>query len=160
MSEQAHARPAPAPPELELRAWLLAGDQLGIHVDLVNPTAAVEPRLVPRLMTPLGLLVGVTVLDEDGGMLWASTRPKAKLKLHPQRRESYIELAPGYSYGVEFRLPRVPADRAESVTEIRLTYTNGPFTGPRKHPIGTLDLETTIRRGELGHFAPRLHSSV
>src|SRR6478735_7262965 len=73
--------------DLELRATVLPGEPLSLHVSLVNPVGPAGPRLVPRLLTPVGLWIAVTVLDRDGSTVWESTRPKAALKLHPMRRD-------------------------------------------------------------------------
>lgn len=130
--------------DLELRASRLVRGARHLHVGLVNPAAADASRLVPRLLTPLGIWITVAVFDRSGAVIWESTRPKAGLKLHPMRRESYLELAPGYGYGVDLQLPDVPPEEA---AEIRVSYSNEPFTGPRKQPIGTLEYTTIVRLG-------------
>lgn len=130
--------------DLELRATVLPGEPLGLQVSLVNPAGASGAQLVPRLLTPLGLWIAVTVLDRDGSTVWESTRPKAALKLHPKRRESYVEIGPGYSYGVDIRLVDVAAGVGE-IGAVAVSYSNGVFTGPRKNPVGTLEYATTVR---------------
>jgi hypothetical protein len=130
--------------DLELRATVLPGEPLSLHVSLVNPVGPAGPRLVPRLLTPVGLWIAVTVLDRDGSTVWESTRPKAALKLHPMRRESYVEIGPGYSYGVDVRLAGLAA-AAGGIGAVRVSYSNGVFTGPRESPVGTLEYATTVR---------------
>ena len=131
-------------PDLELRATVLPGEPVGLQVGLVNPAEAAGPRLVPRLLTPLGLWIAVTVLDRGGSTVWESSRPKAALKLHPMRRDSYVQLGPGYSYGVDVRLADMVAGVGEIGT-IRVSYSNGEFTGPRKNPVGSLEYATTVQ---------------
>lgn len=115
---------------------------LTLHVSLHNPVDATKPVLVPRLLAPLGAFVNVTVLDELSATAWESPRPKLGLKLHPDRRESYLELEPGYSHGIVFRLEGVPVPAG--LCTARVSYSNGPYTGPTQQPIGALTFETAV----------------
>jgi hypothetical protein len=127
---------------VELQARIAATNPLVLQVSLINSLDAAGSVFVPRLLTPLGAFVKVTVVDEAGDVMWASRAPKLALKLHPERLESYVELGRGYSYGITFRLPDLP--RSPERCEVRVSYSNGSFTGTRDHPIGALSYEAAI----------------
>jgi hypothetical protein len=123
---------------LELLVAVVATRPLTVHVSLHNPATAAGPVLVPRPLTPLGAFVTLAVVDGRGSVVWESRRPKLGLKLHPDRRESYLELDPGYSHGVVVRSDGVTLP--DGPCELRVSYSNGPYTGPSEAPIGELAL--------------------
>lgn len=114
-----------------------------LHISLYNPVRTTKPVLVPRLLTPLGAFVKVTVLDEGGAIVWETSQPKLGLKLHPGRRESYLELEPGYSHGVVFLLEEVPVPAGPC--ELQVSYSNGPYTGTHDQPVGVLAYHTALQ---------------
>ena len=95
----------------------LAGvDPLTLHWSLYNDGAA--PVYVPRLLTPLGAFVALTVRDAGGALVYQSETPKLKLKLDPRRAASYLALEGGYSYGAVFILDDLALHPGDSRLEV------------------------------------------
>lgn len=142
VNPSAHRRQSEGVGSVDYFVAILDTRPLMLHFSPYNPVDATKPVLVPRLLTPLGAFVKVTILDQDGATVWETSQPKLGLKLHPERRESYLELEPGYSHGVVFRLEgiEVPAGPCE----MQVCYSNGLYTGPREQPVGELAYNATV----------------
>lgn len=111
---------------------------LVVRFSLFNPATAKSAQLVPRTLVPIGLFVTLAVRDESGEELYKSERPKAHLKLHPDRAESYLSLEPGYSFGALLSVEEDELHLGPGHYKLSATYTNGVFKGPNDAPIGSL----------------------
>lgn len=108
---------------------------LALHFSLQNDGAV--PTYVPRLLTPLGAFVSVTIRDVEGALVYQTETPKIKLKLDPSRDASYLELEVGYCYGVVFELD--DATLVPGEYHLDIAYSNGLFQGTPGAPVGVLE---------------------
>jgi len=113
---------------------------LTLHLSLHNDGAA--PRYVPRLLTPLGAFVSVTIRDAKEAVVYQTEMPKMKLKLDPSRDASYLELEAGYSYGAVFVLD--DATLVPGEYHLDIAYSNGQFQGTSGIPVGVLAYRTLL----------------
>lgn len=119
---------------LECLVAILATDSLTLHISLHNPGTAAAPVYVPRSLKPLGAFVRVEVRDLDGAVVYATQRPKFTPKLEPLHVDSYVEVEPGYSYGVLFECTTVSLPSAEYRVDV--SYSNLQYRGFPGHFIG------------------------
>jgi hypothetical protein len=121
---------------MDYRVEVIGTAPLALRFGFVQPSEAGGPALVPRLIHPAGYFVEAALRSLGGEEVFRTTRPKAKLKLRPEREESYLELNPGYAYEAVLRLD---TDRLRSGDYVlRVEYSNHEFEGPRSSPIGPL----------------------
>jgi|BogFormECP12_OM2_1039638.scaffolds.fasta_scaffold05381_5 hypothetical protein len=113
---------------------------LTLHFSLHNEGAV--PGYVPRLLTPLGAFVSVTIRDVKGAVVYQTETPKMKLKLDPSRDASYFELEAGYSYGAVFVLD--DATLVPGEYHLDIAYSNGQFQGTSGTPVGVLEYHTLL----------------
>ncbi|MEA2889643.1 MAG: hypothetical protein QOI05_436 [Bradyrhizobium sp.] len=113
---------------------------LALHFSLQNGGTA--PAYVPRLLTPLGAFVSVTIRDAEGALIYQTETPKVKLKLDPSRDASYLELEAGYSYGVLFELD--DATLVPGEYQLDIAYSNGQFQGTSGAPVGVLAYRSVL----------------
>ncbi len=119
---------------------VVAVHPLTLHFSLHNDAAV--PRCVPRLLTPLGAFLSVTVRDAKGAVVYQTETPKMKLKLDPSRDASYLELEAGYSYGAVFVLEDatlLPGDY-----HLDIAYSNAQFQGTFGVPVGALAYHSVL----------------
>ncbi len=79
---------------------IISAQPLTLHFSLHNPAQAGGATLVPRMLEPLGAFVSVVVRGSEGNEVCRTHPPKFTPKLKPSQASSYMELEPGYSYGV------------------------------------------------------------
>lgn len=113
---------------------------LTLHLSLYNDGAL--PRYVPRLLTPLGAFVSVTIRDVKGAVVYQTETPKVKLKLDPSREASYLELEAGYSYGAVSVLD--DATLVPGEYHLDIAYSNGQFQGTPGIPVGVFAYRTLL----------------
>ena len=118
---------------------------LGIHPLALNFSLHNDgdlPRYVPRLLTPLGAFVSVTIRDAKGAVVYQTETSKIKLKLDPSRDLSYLELESGYSYGACFVFDDTTLVTGEY--HLEFAYSNGEFQGTSSAPVGVLAYQTQV----------------
>lgn len=115
---------------------------LTLHFGFHHPAESESPVSVPRLLTPLGYFVSIVITGEKKQIVYESDRPKVKPKLHPARPESYLQLEPGYTYGVMLEVEDFQP--ARGVWQMTVTYSNREFQGFAEHPIGELIYQTNL----------------
>lgn len=111
---------------------------LTVHFSLLNPADAEEPLRVPATLGPTGAFVTLSLTDADGRPVYATERPKLKLKLDPAKPESYLTLQPGYSFGTVFVLDPDELWLEPGEYTLSAEYHNRDYSGPRENPIGEL----------------------
>ena len=115
---------------------------LVIHFSFHNANGDAMPAFVPRLIGPLGYFISLEITAENGAVVYETFKPKIKLKLHPDRQESYLALESGYTYGsvltVEDFSPSPGAYR------IALAYSNEGFRGFPGHALGEMRYRTEM----------------
>ena len=121
-------------------ATVSAVHPLALHFSLQNDGAV--PAYVPRLLTPLGAFVSVTIRDVEGAVVYQTETPKMKLKLNPSRDASYLELEAGYCYGVLFELD--DATLVPGEYHLDIAYSNGQFQGTSGAPVGVLAYHSAL----------------
>lgn len=121
---------------MDYRVEVIGTEPLVLRFGFVQPEDAGGPVLVPRMIRPLGYFVEAVLRSLGGEEVFRTTRPKAKLKLHPDREESYLELGPGYAYEAVLHLDADPLASGDYV--LRVEYSNHEYVGPKKAPIGPL----------------------
>lgn len=114
---------------------------LTFHFSFYNPEHSEEIIYVPKLLRPLGYFIRLQV-KEGMNILYQTNKPKVKLKLHPGRRDSYLAIEPGYSYGAILKVEDflVPS----GIYHLHLTYSNDEFKGFRNHSLGEMEYETML----------------
>lgn len=120
---------------------ILNNQPLAIHFSLYNPPGSTRAAYIPRVLGPLGAFVNIEVLDASDRVIFKSTKPKAALKLHPDRAESYLALEPGYSCGIVLVIDNLKVPPGEY--RLHVSYSNQPFRGIPDRPVGDLDFEMT-----------------
>lgn len=118
---------------------------LSVHFSLLNPSEAEEPIRVPATLGPAGAFVTLSIADGDGRPVYATERPKLKLKLDPARPESYVTLQPGYSFGTLFVLDPDELWLDPGEYTLSAAYENHEFSGPSDNPIGELSCSSTTQ---------------
>lgn len=113
---------------------------LTLHLSLQND--GVVPTYVPRLITPLGAFVSVTIRDVAGALVYQSETPKIKLKLDPSRDTSYLELEAGYCYGAVFEID--DATLVPGEYHLDIAYSNKQFQGTSGAPVGVLSYHSAL----------------
>jgi hypothetical protein len=130
----------PEIPTMRFRVTVSAIHSPALHFSLQNDGTV--PTYVPRLLTPLGAFVSVTIRDVAGARVYQTETPKVRLKLHPARDASYLELEAGYCYGVLFELDDAMLVHGEYRLDI--AYSNGQFLGTSRAPVGVLAYHTAL----------------
>jgi hypothetical protein len=125
---------------MRFRVIVSAVHPLALHFSLQNDGAV--PTYVPRLLSPLGAFVSVTIRDVEGARVYQTETPKMKLKLDPLRDASYLELEAGYCYGVLFELD--DATLVPGEYHLDIAYSNGQFQGTSGAPVGVLAYRSTL----------------
>lgn len=128
---------------LECLVAVLATDPLTFHISLHNPGTAAAAVYVPRSLKPLGAFVRVEVRDLDGAVMYATQPPKFTPKLDPFHVDSYVEVEPGYSYGVLLECTAVSLSSAEYRVDV--SYSNLQYRGFPGHVIGEQAAHRSIR---------------
>ena len=111
-------------------------EPLTIHFSIQNPDHVEDPVLLPRMLEPLGAFVSVVVYGPEGAEVCRTHQPKFTPKLKPSQADSYVELDPGYSYGVVFEIDdcKLPPGNYE----MEVLYSNLDYQGTEERPIGEL----------------------
>ncbi|MEA2721402.1 MAG: hypothetical protein QOJ39_3266, partial [Candidatus Eremiobacteraeota bacterium] len=90
----------PADDAIEAVASVRGIAPLAVHFALLHSPEAVNTAWVPRALLPPGAFV-TAQLTGAAGTAWTSQQVKTgKLKLDPAHSASYVELQPGYAWGV------------------------------------------------------------
>jgi hypothetical protein len=115
---------------------------LSIHFSLHNPPGSDEAIYVPKPLGPLGAFVRVAVEDADGDVVHRTVIPKIRLKLDPNKAESYLVLEPGYTHGVVLTVEGLRLEPGDY--RLRVEYSNLPYRGFAGHPLGELAHDVTL----------------
>jgi hypothetical protein len=115
---------------------VLQATPLMIHFSFHHQEAAAAVAYLPRLLRPLGYFVSVKITDSQDAVVYASDKPKIKLKLHPERAESYYALEPGYTYGCVLTIADFTAQAGNYHATV--TYSNQDFRGFPDHNLGEM----------------------
>jgi hypothetical protein len=121
---------------VDYRVEVVSTAPLTLRFTFDLPVAAGGPALIPRVIGPAGYFVEAILRSLGGDEVFRTTRPKAKPKLDPKRKESYVELSPGYSYGAILELGADELGTGDYV--LKVEYSNLEFQGPASAPIGEL----------------------
>lgn len=115
---------------------------LSIHFSLGNPPGSDEPVYVPKPLGPLGAFVRLAVEDAEGKVLYQTGTSKVRLKLDPDKAESYQALDPGYTHGVVLVVEDLRLEPGDY--RLHVEYANGPYRGLPEHPLGELAHDVTL----------------
>ena len=121
---------------------IIGAQPLTLHFSLHNPEQAGGATLVPRMLEPLGAFVSVVVRGSEGNEVCRTHPPKFTPKLKPSLASSYMELEPGYSYGVVLVVEDCAL--APGNYEVEVSYTNRDYRGPDGNAIGALTHAKTL----------------
>ena len=127
--------------DMQYLAVILQASPLTIHFGFYNPEDSEDPCYVPRMLDPLGYFVSLDVRDGKTSV-YRTERPKVRLKLHPDRAESYHALEPGYTHGIVFEIDDFEPDPGSY--SLKLTYSNRQFNGFPGHPLGEMTYKATL----------------
>jgi hypothetical protein len=127
---------------MEYLARVIDSRPLTIHFCLYNPLRTGRPVYIPRTLAPLGVFVTLEIRDASDNIVYDGPTVRATHRLAPADPRSYQELESGYTSGVvlvvdDFEPP-------PGAYEVRLRYTNQPFSGTPATPVGALAYETTL----------------
>ena len=128
---------------MECRAEIVQREPLTVHVTLVQPRDAPRSTWVPRVLLPVGAFVAAELRDGSGAVVWKTERPKFHPKLDPAAANAYVEIEPGYSYGVMVVLAGAPLGAAEH--SLTLSYANLQYRGFAGHEVGDQSCTVTVR---------------
>jgi hypothetical protein len=128
---------------MECRAEIMQREPLTVHFSLVQPRDAPRSMWVPRVLLPVGAFVAAELRDASGAVVWNTERPKFHPKLDPASPAAYVELEPGYSYGVVLALEGARLGAAEHA--LTLSYTNLQYRGFAGHELGDQSCTVTVR---------------
>lgn len=126
---------------MQYLAEIIQTSPLTIHFSFHNPEDNDGPAYVPKLLRPLGYFVSLE-MKEGQKTLYRTHQPKVKLKLHPDRAESYYALEPGYTYGVVLQAEEFKASPGDY--QLDISYSNQQFKGFPGHPLGEMTFQTTL----------------
>ena len=124
-----------------LLAAFIPGGPLQFIVAIQNSSETAELS-VPRTLQPPDYFFSAVVADAAGRELYSSPRAKAGLKLHPQRPESYVNIAAGDALATVFQIERDELTLEPGHYQAAFTYHSGPYQGPGgKGAPGPLDVD-------------------
>ncbi len=126
---------------MQFLAEIIQTTPLTIHFSLYNPSDSEGPCYVPRMLGPLGYFVHVEV-SLGKTLVYRTRKPKVKLKLHPDRAESYCALEPGYTHGIVFEIDAF--EPAPGDHRLTLSYSNLQFDGFPGHALGAMTYTVTL----------------
>jgi hypothetical protein len=121
---------------------VLESSPLMIHFSFHHPAHAEAPAYVPRLLSPLGYFISIEITNSKKDVVYASSKPKIKLKLHPDRPDSYLALDPGYTYG--YALTVADFSAGAGTYHAAITYSNQEFRGFPEHSLGEMTHTTRL----------------
>jgi hypothetical protein len=127
---------------MECLAAIVTTHPLTMHISLHNPPTATSSIHVPRSLKPLGAFMHVKVSDRSGALVYETQLPKFAPKLETSHAESYVEIEPGYSYGVLLECDAPPLQHGYYRVEV--SYSNLQFRGFAGHFIGDQRCYTSI----------------
>ena len=128
--------------ELVCQLSVASEEPMALAVALAVPASAKSSVRVPRVLLPLGAFVCVQIVDAHGATVYETNPPKFTPKLSPESPDAYVAVPPGSAHGERFVLDG--ASLAPGDYEIRATYSNLYFQGPKENPIGEQRCTATL----------------
>lgn len=128
--------------ELVCQLVVASEEPMTLAVALAIPASATSSVRVPRVLLPLGAFVRVQIVDAHGATVYETNQPKFTPKLSPDSPEAYVAVAPGSAHGERFVLDGAVLPAGDY--EIRATYSNLYFQGPKGNPIGEQRCTATL----------------
>lgn len=127
---------------MEYLTRIVCARPLTIHFCLYNPPETARPVAIPRTLAPLGVFVTLEIRDSSGNVVYDGPTVRATHRLSPTDPGSYQELESGYTFGVMLEVDDF--DGPPGTYEVRVRYTNAPFSGTPSTPVGSLRYEATL----------------